>query len=274
MSDLSTSQFQMIARMAHDRWGLNLPEHKRSIVTSRLTSFVRKSSYASIAQYLRHLHRNADDEDLLVFFDVLSTNVTSFFRTPAHFDFLKKELYAPLQEDCVNSSKQPLRLWSAACSTGPEPYSLAINAAESLTNADQWDVKVLATDLSNSALKEARQAVYPADAVQGLDQPLLERHFLKGSNAKKSLVKVARQIRDMVTIRRMNLLDPWPFQGLFDVIMCRNVMIYFDTQTRFDLVMRFHNQLREGGYLFIGAAETLSGTQTPFHSVGANIYQK
>lgn len=167
-----------------------------------------------------------------------------------------------------------IRLWSAGCSTGPEPYSLAMHAMEHLPNLDSWDFKILATDLSNTAIEEARIAVYPTKMLENLDGALVRRYFRRGTGSNEGMVKIAPHIRNLVTIRRLNLMEPWPFRGPFDVIFCRNVMIYFDQPTRAHLLARMFDLLRPGGILAVGSAETLSGLSSKFRSVEPSVYVK
>ena len=256
------------------RWGLNLTDRKRQLVSNRLAKFLRKSRFENIAGYLEHLENEADDEDMLVFFDLLSTNVTSFFRERQHFDYLEREFYTPLARGDVTRPGRRIRLWSAACSTGPEPYSLAMHAMEHLPDLDSWDFQILATDLSNSAIEEAKIGTYPKKMVDGLDGALVRKYFQRGSGPNEGMVKIAPHIHKLVTVRRLNLMDHWPFLGPFDVIFCRNVMIYFDQPTRAHLVGRMYDLLHPGGILAVGSAETLSGLNSNFRTVQPSVYVK
>lgn len=271
---LPQSLFDRIAEIAKANWGLNLTEKKKQLVTNRLTSFVRKSHFNSIDEYVAHLEVEADDEDRLVFFDILSTNVTSFFRESAHFDCLERELYTPLNKGNITLPGKKIRMWSAACSTGPEPYTMAIHACEHFKAIDSWDFKILATDLSNSAVRQAMEGIYPAKMLEKVDKTLVKKYFNRITDGGETKYEVTQEIRKLVTIGRLNLMDPWPIKGPFDVIFCRNVMIYFDSQTREDLVVRFHELLRPGGFLAIGSAETLTGLSTKFRTLQPSVYVK
>lgn len=274
MSNLATSQFQRIVSIAQERWGLHLTEKKLPLVSNRLSAFMRHSQFPSVDAYLDHLETDADEEDRLVFFDLLSTNVTSFFRDKPHFDYLEREFYTPLARGNLTTPGKKIRIWSAACSTGQEPYTLAMNALESLPDLASWDFKILATDLSNFAVEQAKAGVYPADKMDGIPPDLLSKYFVKGTGQAKGQYTISKALRSMVTVARVNLMDPWPFKGKFDVIFCRNVMIYFDAPTRQRLVLRFHELLRPGGILAIGSAETLAGLNTPFTAAQASVYTK
>lgn len=271
---LKKSDFKRVADIAKTNWGLNLTEKKIELVDNRLRSFLRKSTFNSVGEYLDHIENEADDEDRLVFFDILSTNVTSFFREKDHFDYLEREFYTPLNRGNLTLPGKRIRCWSAACSTGPEPFSMAIQALELMENLSSWDFKILATDLSNTAVEQARKAVYPKKMLEKMDASMRSKYFKKVSGEPQNLYQVAPEVRKLVTIARQNLMDSWSFKGLFDVIFCRNVMIYFDQQTRQELVLKFYEQLRPGGILAIGSAETLAGLQTPFKSIRASLYTK
>ena len=274
MTALSSSYFAKIAEIAMDRWGLNLTDKKEQLVSNRLSKFMRKTEFEDIDSYLKHLETDADDDDLLVFFDLLSTNVTSFFREIQHFEYLEREFYTALARGNLKLPNRRIRIWSAACSTGPEPYSLAIHATKFLPDIDSWDFKILATDLSNSAIAEAKQANYPEKMIKDMDGNLVKKHFLKGKGSNAEQYQVAKHIRDLVTVRRLNLIDNWPIKGPFDIIFCRNVMIYFDKPTRERLVLRMYDILRPGGILAVGSAETLSGLETKFRTVQPSVYVK
>ncbi len=271
MATLAPSQFERIAEIAKRRWGLCFSEKKLPLVTNRLASFIRRSPFKDVQSYLDHLEKHASEEDMLVFFDILSTNVTSFFRDPAHFECLEREFFTPLARGNTTTPGRRIRIWSAACSTGQEPYSLAMSACESLPDLDSWDVKILGTDLSNSAVAQARSATYPADKLDGIPPAIAERHLIHDRRA--GTATIAPRARGLVTIARLNLMDAWPFKSKFDVIFCRNVMIYFDAPTRRDLVKRFHELLHPGGILALGSSESLAGLNAPFTPVQPSVYR-
>lgn len=267
---LTQSQFDRIATIAKARWGLSLTSAKVQLVTSRLTSFLRKSQFTDVAAYLDHLENAADEKDMLVFFDLLSTNVTSFFRDRKHFDYLERELFTALARGTLTLPGRRLRMWSAGCSTGCEPYTLAMVAYDHMQDLKGWDVQILATDLSNYAVEEARAGSYPHDVVKDLPREQLSRHFDK--SGQDWVVKP--HLREMVKVGQVNLMDQWPMRGPFDVIFCRNVMIYFDGPTRERLVNRFASLLRPGGIFAVGSAETLAGMKVGLQSAMPSLYVK
>jgi chemotaxis protein methyltransferase CheR len=270
MSTLTASQFDRIAILAKERWGLALTATKVQLVASRLTAFLRKSPYASIADYLEHLEGGATEQDMLVFFDLLSTNVTSFFRDRGHFDYLERELLTGLSRGTITLPGKKLRIWSAGCSTGCEPYTMAMVVYDHLAEKKGWDIQILATDLSNYAVEEARAGAYEHEVIKDLPRDLLAKHFDKVGDK----WQVKSHLRSMVKVGQVNLMEQWPMKGPFDVIFCRNVMIYFDAPTREKLVNRFASLLRPGGIFAVGSAETLAGMKTGLRSAMPSLYLK
>lgn len=267
---LTTTEFDRIAVIAKERWGLSLTAAKKQLVTSRLSAFLRKSSFADVNAYLRHLEHEADEKDMLVFFDLLSTNVTSFFRDRAHFDYLERELFTALARGNITLPQRRLRMWSAGCSTGCEPYTMAMVAHDSMQNLDGWDVQILATDLSNYAVQEARAGVYEKDNVKDLPKDILARHF----DQREGGWAVKPHLRSMVRVGQLNLMDPWSMKGPFDVIFCRNVMIYFDAPTQRRVLERIHAVMKPHGLLFVGHSENFTDSKDLFRLRGKTIYER
>lgn len=275
MSVLTESTFKRIADIARRRWGLSLGERKMQLVANRLTSHLRKSGGGEIEDYVGRLERNPTEDDMLVLFDILSTNVTSFFRDPAHFAFLERELYTGLAKGTLALPGKRLRIWSAACSIGAEPYSLAMQALELLPASAGYDVKILATDLANKALVGCRDGIYTEAQLSGLS-PERRTKFLVKAEPKPGTGeprwRVKDEVKRLVEVRRQNLVEPYTGLGPFDVIFLRNVMIYFDRETRREVVMRMHGVMRPGAVLAVGSAETLSGLDVPLKAAAPSIY--
>ncbi|MCL4222231.1 MAG: protein-glutamate O-methyltransferase CheR [Phycisphaerales bacterium] len=276
MDTLSKRQFAEIAAIARERWGLDLTDKKQALVQNRLAKMLARSqTYESIEHYLDHLRTSGTEEDMLVFFDILSTNTTSFFREKEHFDHLAEHFY-PTLESAPRGKR--VRIWSAACSNGSEPYTIGIHARECLPDLNNLDFKILATDLSNKALDAARNAVYPEKALDHLPRQIRATYFeprvMTRGDKSESFYQVHPSVRSLVSVHQLNLMDPWPMKGPFDVIFLRNVMIYFDKQTREQLVQRMRGLLRAGGLLIIGSAETLSGLDVGLRMVRPAIYVK
>ena len=277
MSVLTESTFKRIAEIARRRWGLSLGERKMQLVANRLTSHLRKSGGGEIEDYVARLERNPTEDDMLVLFDLLSTNVTSFFRDPAHFAFLERELYTGLAKGTLALPGKRLRIWSAACSIGAEPYSLAMQALELLPASAGYDVKILATDLANKAIVGCREGVYTESQLSGLS-PERRAKFLVKADPKPGTGeprwRVKDEVKRLVEVRRQNLVEPYTGLGPFDVIFLRNVMIYFDRDTRREVVMRMHGVMRPGAIIAVGSAETLSGLDGPLKAAAPSIYTR
>jgi chemotaxis protein methyltransferase CheR len=275
MSVLTESTFKRIADIARRRWGLSLGERKMQLVANRLTSHLRKSGGGEIEDYVGRLERNPTEDDMLVLFDILSTNVTSFFRDPAHFAYLERELYSGLAKGTLALPGKRLRIWSAACSIGAEPYSLAMQALELLPASAGYDVKILATDLANKAIVGCREGVYTESQLTGLS-PERRAKFLVKADPKPGTGeprwRVKDEVKRLVEVRRQNLVEPYTGLGPFDVIFLRNVMIYFDRDTRREVVMRMHSVMRPGAIIAVGSAETLSGLDVPLKASAPSIY--
>lgn len=272
MSTISASHFGRISAIAYDNWGLNLSERKTQLVATRLGKFIRTSSFGHIGAYLDHMENHASPEDMLELFDMLSTNVTSFFREKQHFDYLDREFYAPLASGKQAAGDRRIRIWSAACSTGPEPYSLAMQAIERLPDIESWDLKILATDLASSAVQKARDGVYPSEMVEGLPAGMLARHFDAVKAGDATSYRVNDRVRSLVTIGQLNLMEEWPIRGPFDIIFCRNVMIYFDQPTKAKLVGRLADLLRPGGIFAVGSAESIAQLGSGLRTVQPSMY--
>lgn len=269
--DLSDRDFGRVAAFAYDRWGLRLPIQKKGMVVNRLTKLLRGSQFGDLTAFWQHVEANATAAELLTVFDALSTNLTRFFREPGQFDFLANQF---LPEVARSPGAGKLRIWSAGCSSGCEAYTVSIVLHESLPNFARWDAKVLATDLAVTELRKAKNGVYPLETVSDVDPPMIERHFDVLRNGTAPVVSVKPHVRQPITFALLNLMEPWVMKGPFDVIFCRNVMIYFDEETRTRLVRRFTDLLRPGGMLFIGYSENLAGSHPDLERVQPSSYRK
>jgi len=268
---LTQKQFDTIAAIARARWGLHFGENKRTLVQNRLSKFLLRSPYESVEHYLRRLNGSPTDEDLLTFFDLLSTNTTSFFREMNHFQHLERVVYPRLAGARPDRN---LRIWSAACSSGAEPYSLAIHLHETFRQLSAWNVRILGTDLSRSSIDIARRGVYPGNAISDLPEITIRKHFHRVGSGPDALHQVKPHIRSMVSVQPLNLMDRWPMKGPFDIIFLRNVMIYFDLEVRTRLIRRVRDILAPDGVLFIGSAETLSGMDVGFKTEIPSAYTR
>jgi chemotaxis protein methyltransferase CheR len=265
------SEFEFIRNLVYERSRINLGPEKRELVTARLGKRLRATRLSSIGDYCRLLRAPDAEQELNDLIDVISTNHTFFFREPAHFDFLRQHVIPEIRARQRDRDRH-LTVWSAACASGEEPYSIAITLADNLPDVP-W--KVVAHDISFHALEKARVAIYPEDSVAQLPAQLVRTHFQRGYGPEAGNVRVRPEIRERVTFLQQNLLDadaqmPEPVQ----VIFCRNLMIYFDRPTQTELVARLTRHLLPGGYLFVGHAESLTHIDHALKSVQAAVYRR
>lgn len=274
--DLDDREFGLFQRLIYDESGINLTPAKRELVKSRLMKRLREMSLPSFNEYYRYVtEEDNTGEEMVMMLDCISTNLTEFFRENAHFEFLRKRILPALLENKKKKRDKKIRIWSAGCSTGEEPYTISIVLSEHIGNMGDMDIKILATDLSTRVLKKAKQGLYMKDRIKGISPQMLSTHFKKGEGSLKDYYQVQDHLREMIVFRRLNLTDEiFPFKGQFDFIFCRNVMIYFDKQTQSELVSKFHKHLSPDGHLFIGHSESLTGTNNKFRYVQPTVYQK
>ena len=272
--DLSDNEFTAISDLVYEKAGINLHAGKKELVRARLASIIRKENFGSFSNFFEHTIQDETGNELVRLLDALSTNLTHFFREPDHFSYLAKTFLPELLSTKTNGRPRSLRIWSAGCSTGEEPYSIAMTLLDHLPSIDSMDVKILATDLSSQAMRTASRGVYQEAKVSGVSPESLKRYFKKGHGSAEGSYLVKDEVKRLITFRRLNLIDPFPVKGPFDLIFCRNVMIYFDKEIQQNLVGRFYDILRKQGYLFIGHSESLGLTNNDFHYIKPTIYRK
>jgi chemotaxis protein methyltransferase CheR len=265
---MTDNDFQRISDLAGRYTGIVLGIQKRDMVYGRIARRVRKLKLASFTLYLDFLEANIDKE-LSNFINVITTNLTSFFRENHHFEYLYKTVLKEIVRK--NSESKRIRIWSAGCSTGMEPYSIAMTLLK-YGGFSGWDVKLLATDLDSEVLEKARAGIYSSSEVDGLEESMIKNYFQRNGDGKE--VKIKDKVGQFVHFKRLNLLESWPMSGPFDFIFCRNVVIYFDKPTQKILFERYADMLALGGYLFIGHSENLHGISDRFENVGNTIYRK
>lgn len=263
----SDSDFRRVRELLHRLTGIALHATHRERVYRRLVRRLCALDLADFDVYLRMLDDARGQRERTHFVNALTTNFTGFFRQPAHFDFLNDTVLA-------QATQRHLRFWSAGCSTGEEAYSLALLAAGVLREQAQCRASILATDLDSRAIAIARRGEYAPETVPGMPAAQRARLFMPVQSGERRLLKVRPGIRKLVTFRQMNLLHDWPVTPALSAIFCRNVMIYFDGATRRRLLDRFADRLEDGGYLFIGCAESLCGLSQRFAAVDKAVYRK
>jgi chemotaxis protein methyltransferase CheR len=269
---LSDEEFRAFAELVHAKAGINLNSGKKELVRARLAGLVRSGSFTGLADYYDYIINDPTGDELVRLLDAISTNLTSFFRESKHFRFMVERFLPTLIQEKTKTKR--LRIWSAGCSTGEEPYSIVMTVFEYFPKPFQSDFKVLGTDLSTRVLQSARAGVYSSDAVREIPVSILRRYFLRGDGKWTGYYRLSPHVRDSVVFRRLNLIEPFPFRHAFDLIFCRNVMIYFDKKLQADLVARMYRVLEPGGYLFIGHAESLSGINRQFTYIEPTVYRR
>ncbi|MCD4650598.1 MAG: chemotaxis protein CheR [Candidatus Cloacimonetes bacterium] len=261
--EISDTTFRKFAKLIYEKSGIALGDNKKPLFQSRIAKLLRKRDIASYKEYFTILSEDKSGEEIISFIDAISTNVTHFFREQKHFDYLTTH-WQPESEK--------VRIWSSACSTGEEPYSIAIHLMES--HPEIKKLEILASDISTRALERAKKGVYLNRAVKDVSPALIKKYFNKGTGNANGYVRVKHEVMNTVSITQINLIEKLPELESFDLIFCRNVMIYFDNKTKTDIVNKFYHKIKSGGMLFIGLSETLNGLIHPFEYIAPATYRK
>lgn len=268
---LSSDEFSYICKLVYDYSGIVLDERKREMLYRRLMRRTRDLSLSSFSDYCDLL--KSSGAELPNFINAITTNLTSFFREEHHFNYMK-ETFLPEMVRQSGDNKR-LRIWSCACSTGEEPYSIAITLNEALgSTLSDWDAKILATDLDTDVLETCSNGLYGSQRIEDLDMARKKKWFSKGTGSRDGVVKVSDKLKALITCNQLNLLDPWPMKGPFDIIFCRNVLIYFDKATQAGLIARYYDMLRPGGLLFLGHSESITKGTLDYECLGRTIFRK
>jgi chemotaxis protein methyltransferase CheR len=249
---------------------------KKELIRARLAKRLRHGNFNTFSEYMKHVLEDKTGKEFSVLIDSLSTNLTSFFREGQHFEFLRSRFLPSLMEEKAKRSNFRIRTWSAGCSSGEEPYSIAITLLDAVEGRGRWDIKVLGTDISTSVLEVAKMGVYDKQRVNPVSPMQRQKYLVSSQQNKRSVFEVGKALRDVVLFKYLNLMGDWPINphGGVDFIFCRNVMIYFDKPTQENLVNRFWNLLAPGGVLFTGHSESLTGINHKFKYIQPTIYMK
>jgi chemotaxis protein methyltransferase CheR len=271
---MSPKTFSRIAGLIQREVGIKMPESKFTMLQGRLQKRLRylgMASYHDYADYLFSPEGTEREMDHLI--NAVTTNKTDFFREPRHYDILLKEVLPRLLKRAT--LRRRIHVWSAACSTGEEPYTLAMILSEFRENHRGFDFSILGTDISTRVLDKAREGIYEEDEVQPIAPPLRKKYLLRGKDENRGLVRIAPEVRSLVRFQRVNLLDRnYGIREAMDTIFCRNVIIYFDRSTQERVMNSLIANLRPGGYLFMGHSETLNGMKLPVVPVALTVYRK
>ncbi len=272
--DFTEADFRSLAQLAYEHTGITLADSKRNLVYSRVSRRLRTLGLTSFKQYRSYLARDDNSGEIENFINAISTNLTKFFRESHHFDHFRSHVAGSFAHSSRGSTGGRLRVWSAGCSTGEEPYTIAVVLRKEVPDILRHDARILATDIDTEVLAKASRGEYPLDSIDQIPKSYLPFFAETDGGGGARSVVVEREVRSLITFRRLNLLEAWPFNGLFDAIFCRNVMIYFDNPTKSNLVERFTQQIRPGGWLYIGHSESLTGTHPGLRLMGRTIYRR
>jgi chemotaxis protein methyltransferase CheR len=275
MAAIECAQYEFIRQLVYDQSRINLGPDRKELVSSRLRKRLRALNLDSIGDYCDLLRSPQGAEEVTGLLDVISTNVTDFFREAKHFDFLTKTALPQWQQDRKGSPAEKFMVWSAACSSGEEPYTIALVLAEYFRTRPGGGWGILGTDISSRMLERAQQAIYLRERVAVPQNELLPRYFQKGGGDWEGHLRVKNSLREHVEFRRLNLTQgPYANVGMFHAIFCRNVMIYFDRKTQEQLIPRLTEHLMPGGHLFVGHSESLIGVQHGLKTIQPSVYRK
>ena len=264
--ELPSSDFNKVRKLLHDYCGIYIQEGKEALVKARMLKRIRLLKLRGFKEYLDYMDSDQSGAEFLALVDVLTTNKTSFFRESQHFEFLRNEVFP-------HTGNRDLKWWSAGCSSGEEPVSCAITWLEEQSGNSRGSLKILATDIAQSMLQIGKSGVYSAEKLHGIPGFVVNKYFSKVPGHPPSY-KLDPSVRKMISYGRLNLKESWPMKGPFHVIMCRNVMIYFNRETQQELVSRFHRLLEPGGYLFLGHSESMQDNSSRFRNIKPAVYKK
>jgi chemotaxis protein methyltransferase CheR len=269
---LSDKNFRRLSQLIHGYSGIKMPPAKRTMLEGRLRRRVRATGAGSLDNYCRRLfEENGLEGELVELMDAVTTNKTDFFREPQHFDFLRDRGLAMLL-----SGRKTLKAWSAACSTGAEPYTLAMVIEEHLhARRSRLDYSILCTDLCTEVLAAAIAGIYPEAMIEPVPMALRERYLLRARDGERREVRISPKLRSRLFFSRLNLMDPsYPVDDDMDMILCRNILIYFDKPTQDKVLRRLCEHLRPGGFLFLGHSESVVGIDLPVRQVASTVFQR
>ncbi|MFH1716324.1 MAG: protein-glutamate O-methyltransferase [Planctomycetota bacterium] len=271
---LSEKDFRKISDLVYKHCGINLHDGKKELVRARLAKRLRNGNFKTFPEYMRYVMEDKTGREFSMLIDSLSTNLTAFFREKQHFEFMRESFLPRLLERNRRDRNFRIRCWSAGCSSGEEPYSIAITLHEAVDKQGRWDIKVLATDISTSILEKAREGVYEQERVAPVPPLQKNKYLVLHQQDGQKVFEAGKILKDIVVFKYLNLQKEWPLKGPLDFIFCRNVMIYFDKPTQQRLINRFWELLSPGGILFTGHSESLTGIEHRFDYIQPTIYMK
>jgi len=272
-SKLSDSLFKKFGDLVYEKTGIFLKSEKKELLNARLGKRLRACRIDSFKEYYEYVVNDKSGEEIIQLIDSVSTNFTSFFREEAHFNFLTDTVLPAFAKE-GRGGRKDIIFWSAACSSGEEPYTLGMVMEEFLARQPGVRYRILGTDISTRVLAQANRGVYSDERIAKVPRPLLKKYFQRGVGKSTGFVKVKESLRSKLAFEHFNLMGQFPWREEIDVIFCRNVMIYFNRETQQELISKFYKTLTPGGYLFIGHSESITSLQHGFKQVEATAYRK
>jgi chemotaxis protein methyltransferase CheR len=269
--EISEEEFRYLQRLVYKEAGINLTEAKRCLVQTRIGKLMRKAGIDGFRNLFEKLEHDSSGRYLELVLNAISTNHTFFFREDTHFKFLEQTIVPEWEKD---GNRRPFLVWSAGCSSGEEPYTISITLSEYKRLNRGFDFKIFASDLSTNVLQKADAGIYPVEEIEPVKPEIQKRYFKRGKGQFKHLVKVKPIIKDPVSFKKHNLLLPLQGHQQFDVVFLRNVMIYFDRNTKQNIVRSVYKYIRPGGYLITGHSESLGNIDHPYKTVQPTIYKR
>lgn len=274
---LKPKEFKLFRDLIYKEAGIALGEGKHQLVESRLSKRLRSLDLTTYQQYYEYLMKSdPGDEERLRMINCLTTNKTDFFREDHHFKYLKSHVFPALEKRARENGERKLRIWSAACSTGEEPYTIAMTVLEHFgpMSVNGWDIRILASDVDTDVLAHGQRGLYSAERVADVPKDILKKYFIRTSRSDEASFQIRPDLQELITFRRINFIEPeWPIHTVFDLIFCRNVMIYFDEPTQDRLLSRFSEVLVPEGHLFIGHSESILRLDHIYKSIGSTVYR-
>jgi chemotaxis protein methyltransferase CheR len=273
---MSNRVFRRVSRFVQEQLGIKMPDAKRTMLQARLQKRLRKLKYNTFEEYIDYVFSTEGRAvELSNMIDAITTNKTDFFREPQHFDYLVQMVLPGMMRSFGTGIRRPANLWSAGCSTGEEPYTLAMVLSEFQRHHPQFRYTILGTDISTRVLATGMNAIYSHDRVAPVPMPMRRKYLMKSKDRKKGLIRINQRLRSNVIFRRINFMDDdFAIRETMDIVFCRNVLIYFDRQTQEGVLNRICRHLRPGGYLFTGHSETLNGLSVPLVQATSTVYRK
>jgi chemotaxis protein methyltransferase CheR len=271
---LTDEEFRKLSEFIYGEYGIKMPPVKKIMLQSRLQKRLRELNITTFKEYVEYVFsRDGQDNEVIHMIDVVSTNKTDFFREPVHFEFLTHNILPEFSEE--NHFRTPLKIWSAGCSSGEEPYTIAISLAECKEKYPSLDFSILGTDISSRILKSALEAIYKENRVEGVPLNIKRKYFLKSKDRNSPTVRIIPDLRRKVSFARLNFMDTtYNINEIFDVVFCRNVLIYFDREAQEKVINKLCMKLRPNGYFFLGHSESITSMQVPLKQIKPTIFRK